>query len=197
MRLCVVEIKKAHEIAEKALPSERAIIATAEDMAEGLPGAIRNAQVAQLFRLARTHYARVPCLLDLHKAWENHMRPKADAPAPKDAPRLPAPPELCNSEAQMRKLAAVRTVLAERGQMGLACQSRGKTVVAELYPPQARNLADQLEPEEWMIPLLEQDPSRGEVEAMVKASTPSSIAFYKRRLDIYPCWGQWLAHYGF
>ena len=35
-----------------------------------------------------------------------------------------------------------------------------------------------------------------EVEAMARASTDNSLAFYRRCPDLYPCWGKWLAHYG-
>lgn len=194
-RLCVLEMGRAAKLAGTKSPDPDTLQMLAEDMA-GSPALSRVpcSRVRELFAHARAHHSETPVLRHLVKSWGT-LSPKAE-PTPKDAPRLPAPPELCNSEAQMRKLAAVRTVLAERGQMGLVYQRGARTTVAGLYPP-THNLADQLEPEEWMLPLLELDPSRGEVEAMVKASTPSSIAFYKRRPDIYPCWGQWLAQYGF
>ena len=194
-RLCILEMGRAAKLAGGKSPDPDTLQMLAEDMADS-PALARvpSSRVRELFAHARAHHSETPVLRHLVKSWAT-ISPKTE-PTPRDAPRLPAPPELCNSDAQMRKLAAARTVLAERGQMGLVWQSGEKTAVAELYPP-THNLADQLEPEEWMIPLLEQDPSRVEVEAMLKASTPSSFAFYKRRPDIYPCWGKWLAHYGF
>ena len=193
-RLCVLEMGRAAKLAGNKSPDPDTLQMLAEDMADSQALArVPSSRVRELFAHARAHHSETPVLRHLVKSWAA-ISPKSE-PTPKDAPRLPAPPELSHSEAQMRKLAAIRTILAEQNRMGIDVQTSGH--LRSVDPCQAHNLADQMEPEEWMLQLLEQDPSRDEVDAMVKASTPSSIAFYKRRPDIYPCWGQWLAHYGF
>ena len=113
------EIEKKREAFEKLSTTDQVdqakkrLFAIAQDMAESLPARIPHERVPELFRVARAHYARVPSLNDLQRAWDNHMKPQAEAPAPKDAPKLAPPPELAHSEAQMRHLAAVRTAIAE------------------------------------------------------------------------------------
>ena len=167
-RLCVIELKKAHELIGMALPPEAKLAETAEDMAYGLPQAIRTHAVTGLFRMARMHYARVPDIRALRMAWDNHMRPR-DEPTPADTPRLEAP-RVEASEAQYRHLAAVRTALAMR--KGFAgCQL-----------------------EDWMLEALEDPPSRDEVEAFAKASGPS-LEWYRQNPTIFPEWGKWLKHY--
>lgn len=176
-RLCEAELNRATELTGAFDRMDGATRAAAEarlhqiamDMVDCLPNRIPCSRVPELFRVARAHYSRVPCVNDLQKAWDNHMKPKAEAPTPADRPQLEAP-RLGKSEAQMRHLAAVRTSLA-----------MGRT---------------DMEQEEWMSPLLEQDPSLVEVSAMVRACTPSSLAFYARRPEVYPNWGYWIEHYG-
>lgn len=196
-RVCDIELNRAAVLAgafdklattDQADQAKKRLFAIAQDMAESLPARIPHERVPELFRVARAHYARVPALNDLQRAWDNHMRPQAEAPAPKDAPKLAPPPELAHSEAQMRHLAAVRTSLAEGGYMRTVITREKKTSTAELCSP--------VQMEEWMIPLLELDPSRGEVEAMTRACTSSSLAWYAANPNIPPCWGGWIAFYG-
>lgn len=185
-RSCDQELLKATELTgafdrmdkEQLENAKRRIKAIAEDMAESLPYAINHKKIPELFRIARMYYARVPCLLDLQKAWDNHMKPRIEAPTPDERPRL-EPPQIGHSEAQMRHLAAVRTSLATSGHMRIMASR-----------------CVEMKVEEWMKPLLEQDPSRKEVEAMYRACTPSSLAFYARRPDAYPNWGEWFVTFG-
>ena len=196
-RVCDLELNKAAVLAgafdklattDQVDQAKKRLFAIAQDMAESLPARIPHGRVPELFRVARAHYARVPGLHDLQRAWDNHMKPQAEAPAPKDAPKLAPPPELAHSEAQMRHLAAVRTSLAEGGHMAAMATCEKKTKAVELCEP--------LNVEDWMLPLLELDPSRGEVEAMARACAPSTLAWYKNNPDRYPCWGKWLNQYG-
>ena len=196
-RVCDLELNKAAVLAgafdklattDQVDQAKKRLFAIAQDMAESLPNRISHERVPELFRVARAHYARVPGLHDLQRAWDNHMRPQAEAPAPKDAPKLAPPPELAHSEAQMRHLAAVRTGLAEGGRMAAMATCEKRTTAVELCEP--------LQAEEWMFPLLELDPSRGEVEAMARACTSSSIAWYAANQNVPPCWGGWIAFYG-
>ena len=196
-RVCDLELNKAAVLAgafdklattDQVDQAKKRLFAIAQDMAESLPARIPHDRVPELFRVARAHYARVPGLHDLQRAWDNHMKPQAEAPAPKDAPKLAPPPELDRSEAQMRHLAAVRTSLAEGGQMRVSATRGKKASTAELCSP--------LQAEEWMHPLLALDPSRAEVEAMTRACTSSSLAWYVANPAIPPCWGGWIAFYG-
>ena len=196
-RVCDLELNKAAVLAgafdklattDQVDQAKKRLFAIAQDMAESLPARIPHERVPELFRVARAHYARVPGLHDLQRAWDNHMKPQAEAPAPKDAPKLAPPPELAHSEAQMRHLAAVRTSLAEGGHMAAMATCEKKTKAVELCEP--------LNVEDWMLPLLELDPSRGEVEAMARACTLSSLVWFKSNPDRYPCWGKWLNQYG-
>lgn len=190
-RLCAIEIQKAAKLAGAKMPDADFVREIALDIA-GSPALSRVAcsRVTELFAVARAHYSETPILRHLVKAWDNHMKPQ-DAPAPKDAPRLAPPAELVHSEAQMRHLAAVRTSIAAGGHMRMMTQSRDRDGNQNTV-----SLCGELEAQEWMLPLLELDPSRGEVEAMRKASTGNTLAFYRRCPDLYPCWGKWLAHYG-
>lgn len=196
-RVCDLELNKAAVLSgafdklattDQVDQAKKRLFAIAQDMAESLPNRIPHERVPELFRVARAHYARVPALNDLQRAWDNHMKPQAEAPAPNDAPKLAPPPELAHSEAQMRHLAAVRTGLAEGGHMAVMAMCEKKTTAVELCDP--------LQAEEWMLPLLELDPSRCEVEAMARACTISSLVWYKSNPDRYPCWGKWLGQYG-
>ena len=171
-RLCVVEMKLASKLSGGKMPDQDWLAAMAEDMARSPALAkVPCSRLKELFAHARAYYAEAPILRHLVKSWAT-ISPKAE-PTPKDAPRLAPPPALDHSEAQMRKLAAVRTAKA-MGQTFAECDE-----------------------EDWMVPLLQQDPSRVEVAAMRKASTDSTLAFYRRMPDLPPCWGQWMAHYGF
>lgn len=196
-RVCDLELNKAAVLSgafdklattDQVDQAKKRLFAIAQDMAESLPARIPHERVPELFRVARAHYARVPGLLDLQRAWDNHMTPQAEAPAPKDAPKLAPPPELAHSEAQMRHLAAVRTSLAEGGHMAAMATCEKKTTAVGLCEP--------LQAEDWMFPMLELDPSRGEVEAMARACSLSSLVWYKSNPDRYPCWGKWLNQYG-
>lgn len=178
-RLCEVELNKATELTgafekmdgpTKAAAQAR-LNQIALDMAECLPNRIPCSRVAEMFRVARTHYSRVPNLNDLHKAWDNHMRTQ-DAPVPTDAPRLAPPPMLSNNDGRLRKLAAVRTALAV-GKDFRECDF-----------------------EEWMREPLEKDPQEDEVRSAFAMCTPSSRAFYIRRPDITPNWGKWFVTFG-
>ena len=191
-RLCAMEIQRAAKLAGAKMPDADFILEMSLDMAAS-PALSRvpGSRVPELFSLARAHYAETPVLRHLVKAWEYHMKPQADAPAPKDAPRLAPPTELAHSEAQMRHLAAVRTSIAAGGNMAVMTETRDRNGDHNTV-----SLCGELEAQDWMIPLLELDPSRGEVEAMARASTENSLAFYRRCPDLYPCWGKWLAHYG-
>lgn len=193
-RLCVVEMKRASKLSGGKMPDQDWLAAMAEDMARS--SALAKApcsRVTELFAHSRAYYAEAPILRHLVKSW-NALRPKAE-PLPSDAPMLAPPPALDHSEAKMRKLAAVRTVLAERGQFGLAIDGRGLSVVT-LVQASTRAIAKELDVEDWMVPLLQHDPSREEVAAMRKASTDSTLAFYRRMPDLPPCWGGWIAYYG-
>lgn len=196
-RVCDLELNKAAVLAgafdklattDQVDQAKKRLFAIAQDMAESLPNRIPHERVPELFRVARAHYARVPGLHDLQRAWDNHMKPQAEAPAPKDAPKLAPPPELAHSEAQMRHLAAVRTSLAEGGRMAAMATCEKKTTAVEPCDP--------MQAEDWMFPLLELDPSRGEVEAMARACTLSSLVWFKSNPDRHPCWGKWLNQYG-
>ena len=188
-RLCAMEIQRAAKLAGTKMPDPDFVREIALDMASSHAlSRVPCSRVAELFSLARSYYAETPLLRHLVKAWDNHMKPQAEAPAPKDAPKLAPPPELAHSEAQMRHLAAVRTSLAEGGHMAAMATCEKKTTAVELCEP--------LQAEDWMFQLLELDPSRGEVEAMARACTLSSLVWYKSNPDRYPCWGKWLNHYG-
>lgn len=185
-RLCAMEIQRAAKLAGTKMPDPDLVREMALDMAASHAlSRVPGSRVPELFSLARAYYDETPVLRHLVKAWDNHMRPQ-DAPAPKDAPRLPPPSELPHSEAQMRHLAAVRASIACGGHSALMAIARDA----------AEDVRRELEAQDWMIPLLELDPSRGEVEAMARASTDNSLAFYRRCPDLYPHWGKWLAHYG-
>lgn len=184
-----MEIQRAAKLAGTKMPDADFVREMALDMASSPALArVANSRVAELFAIARAHYEETPLLRHLVKAWDNHMKPKAEAPTPADRPRL-EPPQIDHSEAQMRHLAAVRTSMAAGGQMRVMATVRKRE-------DHSVTLCSELEIEGWMVPLLEQDPSRMEVKAMARACTPSSLAFYRRRPDIYPHWGRWLEHYG-
>lgn len=194
-RVCDIELNKAAVLSgafdklsttDQVDQAKKRLFAIAQDMAESLPSRIPHGRVPELFRVARAHYARVPGLHDLQRAWDNHMKPQAEAPAPKDAPRIAPPPALAHSEAQMRHLAAVRTCIA----------CAGHAAIMSIARDAAADVKRELEAQEWMRPLLELDPSREEVSAMASACTKSSLAWYAANPEIPPCWGGWIAFYG-
>ena len=180
-RVCDLELNKAAVLAgafdklattDQVDQAKKRLFAIAQDMAESLPNRIPHERVPELFRVARAHYARVPALNDLQRAWDNHMKPQAEAPAPKDAPKLAPPPELAHSEAQMRHLAAVRTAIAD-----------GRT-----YELCAR--------EDWMEQYLDADPQEPEVRAWFMSTTDSTRTWCARNKGHPPMWGYWMEFYG-
>lgn len=187
-RLCVLEISRAAKLSGSKSPDPETMQMLAEDMAASSALArVPCSRVRELFAHARAYHSETPVLKHLVKSWAA-ISPKADAPAPNDAPRLPAPPALAHSEAQMRKLAAIRSARAQGGILALMASFR--------IPDEDGGQCRHLEPEEWMLPLLELDPSLGEVEAMSRMCTKACIAWYKRNKNHPPCWGKWLEHYG-
>lgn len=187
VRICQEELRRAHAFAGSNLPTNDVLYAICEDMWLGLPKQIKPSMLKELFRVARANYAKVPDLNALRKAWDNHLKPN-EMPAPKDAPRL-APPTIANDEANWRKLAAVRTALAEGGYM--------KSLVKKIGADYERHL----EGEEWMKEYLKLPPCLEEVRAFVAAvvglyNDRTRLGFYIMRQDVAPHWGKYIMEYG-
>lgn len=180
-RLCGLEIQKAAKLSGSKMPDLDFIKVMALDMADCQQLArIPCGRVEELFKHARANYSETPLLKHLVKS-ANAIKPIGQ-PAPQDAPRLPPPPPLQNDRARLRKLAAVRTAIAEGG------------VFADFQHKACNNMGA-LKAEEWMIPFLASDPGRDETAEMF-AACPCGVAWFLENPEWPPRWGYWLTLYG-
>lgn len=182
-RLCQLEIQKAAKLSGARLPDLETVKIMALDMAASPALArIPCQRVTELFAHARANYAESPILRHLVKSAQA-IKP-IDAPAPTDAPRLPPPKGLQGDAGRLRKLAAVRTCIAEGG------------AIMQIANGLCGNLGSlALRKEPWMEPLLDADPTREEVQAMIEA-TPVGVAWFMANPNKAPYWGRWIKEYG-
>lgn len=182
-RLCGLEIQKAAKLSGGRLPDLETVRVIALDMASSSAlNRIPCQRVGELFSHARANYSETPILRHLVKSAQA-IKP-IDAPAPTDSPRLPPPKGLQGDAGRLRKLAAVRTCIAEGG------------AIMQIANGLCGNLGSlALRQEPWMEPLLDADPTREETQAMIEAC-PVGVAWFLVNDSRPPFWGRWLREYG-
>lgn len=182
-RLCGLEIQKAAKLSGGRLPDLETIKVIALDMASSRElSRIPCQRVSELFAYARANYNETPILRHLVKSAQA-IKP-IDAPSPNDSPRLPPPKAIGEDRAKWRKLAAIRTCLAEGGAL--------KNIVNNLAG-QAGIMAMRVE--SWMKPLLAEDPTIDEVRGHVEAC-PVGVKWFLDNENVPPFWGKWINLYG-